>query len=311
MPTANDAAELRVLVLSDNRPGHYNLSKGIVAAIATHRPVAQTWLEVRRGRWPGWLTAAATNANVSPAQILSWIYGLSADAVPPADLIVSAGAETLAANIAIARLQSIPNIFYGSLRRFRPRDFALVLTSYQPPSGVRNIVQTLKPSAHPHRPLSAHSAGPRYGLLVGGPTSGIDYTLEDWSKLIAAIKATTADEGITWLVSNSRRTPADASTRIADLAATHPSPIEKFLDVRSSSAGSLEGLLERSSAVVVTADSSSMISEAIWAGRPVIAVTPAQFKLTANERGYRQWLADRGWLAETTIQNLTGDTVRR
>jgi hypothetical protein len=40
-------APLHVWVLSDNQPGHYNQSRGIVAALQRLRPVEQHWLAVQ------------------------------------------------------------------------------------------------------------------------------------------------------------------------------------------------------------------------------------------------------------------------
>jgi uncharacterized protein len=121
---------LKVLLLSDGRPGHFRLAEGIVAAVGRRRSVAVEQLHCRRGRWPGRVLAALSNANRFDVPILQTVYGL----VPPLpgayDLVVSAGAETLAANIACARFAGADNIFYGSLRAFKPSSFSLVLTSY-------------------------------------------------------------------------------------------------------------------------------------------------------------------------------------
>src|SRR5262245_47915202 len=113
------SSPLHVLLLSDGRPGHSNLSEGIAAAVARRRTIEIHRIEVRRGRWPGRVAAALANAKVPPHRILRHVYKQDADTLPHADLIISAGAETLAANVAAARLKGIPNIFYGSLRQFR------------------------------------------------------------------------------------------------------------------------------------------------------------------------------------------------
>ena len=38
---------LRVLVLSDDQPGHYNLSRGIVAALRRIQPVQESWMTLK------------------------------------------------------------------------------------------------------------------------------------------------------------------------------------------------------------------------------------------------------------------------
>ena len=121
---------LTALLFSDGRPGSYHLAEGIVTAINHIRPVVTVRLEVSRGWWSGKILALLINAGASPHWVLKKVYGLDPDALPPADLIVSSGAETLPANIAAARILDVPNIYYGSLRWYRTTDFTLVLTSY-------------------------------------------------------------------------------------------------------------------------------------------------------------------------------------
>jgi len=38
---------LRVLVLSDDQPGHYNLSRGVVAALRRIQPVQESWMTLK------------------------------------------------------------------------------------------------------------------------------------------------------------------------------------------------------------------------------------------------------------------------
>jgi mitochondrial fission protein ELM1 len=308
---------LTVLILSDGRPGHFNLSEGIAAAIGRLGPTEIERIEVRRGRWPGLLAATLANARLPAALMLRTVYCLDAARIPPADIVVSAGAETLAASIWIARHRRVPNIFYGSLRRFRPADFSLVLTSYERNAGRPRHALALKPSRlDPDRlPPSARSGpiGPAAppataALLIGGNAGGISYTEQDWARLLAFLRASNAIHGTRWLVSNSRRTPHETSNRIADLAAGPDSPIARFIDVRTGSAETLESMLAAVEAVVCTDDSSSMVSEAIWARRPVVGVRPAAFDLPADEARYRSWLAGQRWISSLDIADLTPES---
>ena len=222
---------LRILILSDQRPGHYHLSEGIASALASRFQVKVNRLSVRRGRWPGAVLAGFVNAGIAPSLVLSRVYGVSPRAIPEADLVVSAGAETLAANAAVARLRGVPNIFYGSLRYFSHRHFSLVLTSYQRQVRHHNQVMVLKPSAvtaaaSPLDDLACNravglsqsgrfSAGQTVALLVGGDGGGASYGREDWFRLEEFIAAARRDLGVRWQVTNSRRTPDDVSDRLA------------------------------------------------------------------------------------------------
>jgi mitochondrial fission protein ELM1 len=305
---------LKALLISDGRPGHHHLAEGILAAIARCRPVETTRIEIDRRRWmPGRFLAAFVNGGMSPSAVLRLGYGLKAGRLRGADIVVSAGGDTLAANAAAARLLGVPNIFYGSLRRFKPEDFALVLTSHAC-NGVRpRHVVTLKPSAvDPDtmaRPASlaggTGGSGPTIaGLLIGGNTATIRYSAQDWSQLIDFMRAFHASAGTRWIVSNSRRTPPEASDRLAALAAEPGSPVESFIDVRNAGSETLAGLFARSELVIATVDSSSMVSEAVWARRPVIAVAPASSRLSDHEQEYRDYLEASGWARSIAIADL-------
>ncbi|MBU1213291.1 MAG: mitochondrial fission ELM1 family protein [Alphaproteobacteria bacterium] len=317
---SHDTAPLRVLLISDGRPGHFNLSEGIVAAVARRRTVEVQRLEVRRPGWtPGWALAALTNAGMSPVRILQSVYGIPADSLGQPQLIVSAGGNTLAANIAAARLTKAPNIFYGSLRRFSPRDFALVMTSYAADVHAQNRLMWLKPSkldpaagppVQSAKPAAANASAPQnLGLIVGGDAGTVHYDRDDWDRLFALLEACSKAWQARWIVANAPRTPDAVSDRLAALASTPDSTIATFIDVRSAGPGTLGLLLGGSRAVVCTADSSTMLSETVWMQRPVVAVAPRDFALPENETAYRDWLEKNGWSRQMPIDGLTPEIL--
>ena len=168
------ARPLNVLLLSDGKPGHYHQAEGVIAALARLGPVNTTRLEVRR-RFviPTRILLQLVNAGAPAARILRFGYGLAATALPPADVVVSAGGETLAANAAAAKQLGAANIFCGRLRRLAPEHIALVLVTLESLAAHPNHLVCLPPSpidvgqAHPpaeprrvsaaptHRPASA------------------------------------------------------------------------------------------------------------------------------------------------------------
>lgn len=309
------APPLRILILSDGRPGHYHLSEGIAAALARRRPIEIARFGVSRGRWPGGVAAGLVNSGIATARIMKWLSGLDVAEAPAADVIVSAGAETLAPNVLLARARQVPNIFYGSLRSFRPEDFALVLTSYARNAGRPRHALALKPSAADPdavRPDAARRrAGPiaTLGLLVGGASGTFRYGPEDWRGLLALIDETHGRLGIRWLVSNSRRTDTDFSDALAERAADPSGPIVRFVDVRRAGAGTLREIFAASDAIAVTDDSSSMISEAIWMRLPVVGLQPRTSRHPPDEQIYRDWLAGNGWCRSRPIDGLTPDDL--
>jgi mitochondrial fission protein ELM1 len=307
---------LRILILSDGRPGHFHLSDGIAAAIGRRRGVQILRCDVDRGGWPGVVAAVAVNSRVADPIVLQVLSGHRELDFPAADLIVSAGAETLPANVLLARMRRIPNIFYGSLRRFRPEDFALVLTSYERNAAQPNHALALKPSATdpdtvcPGRTWSAGAPIRTAGLLVGGDSGTFTYADADWQNLLRLLEACHAASGLRWLVSNSRRTADAVSDDLARMAARPVGPIASFVDVRTAGSGTLHDIFARADAMVVTDDSSSMISEAIWMRLPVVGLRPLRSSHPKDEQIYRDWLARNGWCRSLPLEGLTPDRLR-
>jgi len=297
---------LLALLITDGKPGHESLSDGILAALARSCSIARNRLEVARPRWlPPRALSALTSSR---SRLLPRLLGLDLAALPRPDIIVSAGGDTLAANVITARHFACPNVFYGSLRRYPPDDFALVLTSYAEHASRPNIAMSLKPSARDPDTLPLpprHIGHPIHiGVLIGGDSGTIGYTGADWDHLLALL-AQSNPASVCLTVANSRRTPDAVSDRIAALAATGT---VGFVDVRTAGPGTLGPLFAASHAILATVDSSSMISEAVWARRPVVVLTPERWSLPASEQGYRNWMAANGW---TTAHPLAQASTAR
>ncbi len=304
---------LKVLLLSDGRPGHFRLAEGIVAAIERRRSVHVQRLDCHRGRWPGAVLGAASNTAMFDRALLKTVYGLAPPETGAFDLIVSAGAETLAANVACARLTGAANIFYGSLRLFRPENFSLVLTSYARNANRPRHAMVLKPSGIPWRAERPPAVGPARppataALLLGGDAGTTTFAAEDWQRLLAFVTDTHAAHGTRWIIANSRRTPDAIGDRLVAAVALPNAPIKSFIDVRDSAATTLAAAFVQAEAVVCTDDSSSMVSEAISAGLPTVGARPGHHALPLDEADYRAYLQNERWHHVIDISALTPDT---
>ena len=298
-------SKLRILIISDGRAGHFHLSEGIAAALGRKQDVDTEYLQINCNNYPGLAVSMMTRSWMSSQQILRIVYGLKMIALPDVDLVVSAGSKTLAANICMSRLLNAANIFYGSLRRFRAQDFTLVLTSYPRQTRLApNIIHALKPSALDPDTLPSTNVNGRFGMVIGGPSRRINFSQNDWRILGNMMQNTHMLCGVRWSVSNSRRTPKEVNAMLSALSKKKHSPIDEFIDVTSTRQKTLSDLFAKVSSVVCTADSSSMISEAVWARKRVIAIEPNKFALTRNERNYRDWLESKGWIISYKLKEI-------
>ncbi len=304
---------LAILLLSDGRPGHYHLADGVAAAIARRRPVTVTRVAVARRRIaPGRLLGALVDRGTPARVILSLGYGLDASALPArADLVLSAGGETLAANAAAARLLGARNIFCGTLRRMRADAFSLIVSSYAGHAGLPRHLVALKPNGIDPDSLGRRKASllpgqaPKVaGLLVGGDSGLFHYTDAEWQRLIAFLSASHSEHGIRWVVSTSRRTSATVGHAIQALAAVSDGPIAEFIDFRTAGPGTLPHLFSAVEAILCTEDSSTMISEAVCARLPVVGVAPRAHGFKTDEREYRDFMRDQGWCRFLSLDAL-------
>ncbi|MFO3705547.1 mitochondrial fission ELM1 family protein [Xanthomonas codiaei] len=130
--------------------------------------------------------------------------------------------------------------------------------------------------------------GPRLALLIGGPTAQVSWTPEALAALCARLSAQLRALGGSLLVTLSRRTPADAVAPLRAACAGLPHLL--WCDQRDGP-NPYAGLLGWADAIVATADSVNLLSEACATRVPVAAA----FGDLANGRvgSYLHTLRDR------------------
>jgi len=312
---------LRILHLSDGRPGHYHLAEGVIAALARLCETQVEKIRIRR-RWlaPGRLLRLLIQADkINAGLILKLGYGLDATSLKNVDLVISAGGQTLPANVAAARLLGAGNIFVGSLRGLESNNFSLIISSYERHVQRPRHFVTLKPSAFDPdmlgRPELAGVFGADHppklaGLLVGGDSGLFKYTDDEWLALFAFAREVSHAWGTRWLVSTSRRTPPAIAQAAFDLA-KDSQVVADFIDYKMAGPGSLNRIFSRVDMVVCSEDSSTMISEAVWARLPVVGVSPANHSFKPEEAEYRQMMTGNNWCRFMPIAGLNVETFGR
>jgi len=319
--TQSDSAPVRpqsltALLLADSKPGHYHQSEGVIAAIGRMRPVTTLRREIRRRFFlPTRTLLQLVNRGASAAAILRLGYGIDPSSLPTADVVVSAGGETLAANAAAAKLLGAANIFCGRLRRLAPEHVKLVIVSLQQFAELPNHLVCLPPSPIDVElpPATGKPRGVRFGrtkpparvgVLIGGNSGAYRYRRQDWLQLIAFLRAVHRAHGVRWLAATSRRSGRFIGDALASMAKTGEGGLETFIDFRTAGAGTLAHIFAAADAILCTDDSTTMISEAIGARLPVVSVGPAASALEAREAEYRQFLAREGWYRSLALSRL-------
>ncbi len=264
-----------VLLLSDGRPGHFRQSEAICLGLSRRMETKVERIELIKPRiFPRRLARYAATL-LPPRLVLRWLYGITT--VPKADLIVSAGGNTLAANIALAKLTGAPNVFTGTPRHVDRKSFALVLTPYKSEATLPNTAYALKPCALDPTAFAAPKRWPakpfRIAVFIGGPIPSADFQDADWQALAELMRTLARTYDVRFTLVTSRRTP-DAFYTALDSIIARQDIVDRFIDHRQAGTGSIaEGYA--ADAIFATSDSMSMITEGCAARRPVIVLAPA------------------------------------
>ncbi len=312
------AAPLQVWVLSDQRAGHYNQSRGIVAALERVRPLEVHWLDlslrVGLARSPmRWLL----NRGKPPAP--AWLrafYRLPKLPSRPCELIVSTGGKTSFANAWLARRFGARNVFAGSLRRLSPELFDAVLTlpgfAAQAASHLRVELPPCPLDASVLRQPGAElraSLGdepyPLWALMLGGDGAGFRYRKSDWRALCDLCNRAAAVFGIRWLLLSSRRTGRDAEAALQ--AGVNASRLAVACWHHAGDSCEVAPLLGAADRIFVTEDSMTMLTEAIHAQKPVVSLSPARARPDLRYAGMLERFAAAGWIRRERIASLAAD----
>ncbi len=306
---------LRVCVLSDGQPGHYNQSRGVLQALRRLRPVEEAWFNMQlRVGLARRLLRGVVNRDPPPRSLWPLRLAYRFERLPGADcdLIVSAGGKTSFANAWLGAVLRVPNLYAGSLRGLCARRFSVVLTLEPVQGAASNLVVPLPPSAVDWDQVEQRGGvfrqqlgvpGQRYWtLLLGGDGAGYRYAQADWLQLARLVNTLAARHGIRWLLVSSRRSGRVAETLLrqhVDAAC-----VARTCWYRDGDAYQAEAWLGAAERVFVTEDSMTMLTEAACARRPVHSLRPARAAPGARYEQALQRFCARGFLCRHTLAQL-------
>jgi hypothetical protein len=250
-----------ILVLSDGKPGHVNQS----IALARHLGCPFETVRVDfRNRPFKLLSYLLDRVGVYLPSLLRW------DPSPegPFSAVVSAGSETYYGNKILARRHNVPSVAIMLPQGYR-LDFDLIIAQDHDSPPVKKNILTLPVNLCRVEPMGVFRPreGERYAaLVVGGPNRVFGFDRDRFREALDAIFSGFPDFRI--VVATSRRTPAEIEREIE----RYPFE-ERFLYSRNP-VNPIPDFLSACEHVLITADSTSMISEAVTFGRARIEILP-------------------------------------
>ncbi len=239
--------QLRVLLITDGKPGHLNQLKGLLAQLQAHCDVHAEWLDLH-------------------AQPMStWALWKQARQSAPVDIVIGAGHRTHKAVLLLGRhaftcllmKPSLPISWFDACvipRHDQPRHSEAILVT----DGVLNTVRP-KPA---DRPVSGQGL-----LLIGGASKHYAFDSESIQTQIEAILAQSSGH---WVLTDSRRTPADFLAQLEQrLAQAGLSSAIRLYPHQETEPDWLPTQYQQADAIWVTPDSVSMVYESLTSGNPV------------------------------------------
>ncbi len=308
----------RVLVLSDGKPGHYNQSFGIAKALDEIETIETDWVQLRfrmkffRSIIKYCLKYRKIRSFFEKKYSLKYVpffYTLTPKTeLSTYDYIISTGGDTAFLNawISISNPETY-SIYNGNPRGLNFLPFNAITTVID--LGFENqIILDVAPtmiqiSNKKNDSIILEKFGlsqkSYFVLLIGGNGAGYQYMDADIERLIKQSNRISKKLNISWLVTTSRRTTIEHEKRLKiALSAAY------FVDYHREPQKVMKDFLALAEIVFVTEESSSMISEAIASGKPVVTLYPKEMKPDSNYKKILQKFENEKRIIRTTIEQF-------
>ncbi len=297
-----------IWIISDGLPGHYNQSIGLSNAIQSYFKYEVIVVDVQI-KHKSLRFLMRLIANYFPyflgRNAFSFFYQHGDLPSKKPKLVISAGGNTIFANISLSKPIKINNIHSGTLKHYKS-DLIDKIFTVVPLEGVNNNVVLDLPPANIDQQKTTRD-DPFYTLLIGGDGAGYSYTDSDWKQLALAVIEIANRDNISWMITTSRRT----GKRVEKLLRNHldENVIKEVVWFSSNPQKVVKRFLEEARVVFCTEDSLTMVSEAIYTHKPVITIQPQFMKPEKNDALALQKYQNKQFIIRTPITNLASQVI--
>lgn len=268
--TADATKALRIIALLDGRPGHEKQTMGIIQALQKKVPVQLTRMHVSG--------FSILDKLIQTCRLYLPGTGLSHPHMRDVDLMIGTGSRTHLPMLLYKKKYAVPAITCMTPASHLQNRFDLCFVpEHDGRPGDKNIMLTV---GAPNQSHNKRAHREECGLILLG---GIDTQSHHWEsyqvvRMVERIIAT--DRQKSWTISSSPRTPQDTVAMLKQLSKQYDNI--HFFDYKDTPPGWIEEQYDKNKVVWVTADSISMIYEAITAGCSV-GIFPMQW-LSKNSK---------------------------
>ena len=276
---------MRIAIISDGIPGHFNQSIGVANLLDEDTPSQQTIFKIvhkfplMRSITRLYLRHLCKNVKILKIQkILDIYYPLN---LKNFDLIIAAGGNTSFITAALSKKYNIPSIQIGSLRGLKATFFTAHITLEPDIRSSSNIVTLLAPNRYKPNLERDKTNKNKALFLLGGDGSGYTYSMEDWKNLEKNIKYLESSTGIKPLIVTSRRTNKIHEDYLYNSMNAYCDPGSIWFH-RGGEDADLNSMFDDSDFIYVTEDSAMMITESVSSGLSVSTLSPKTIKSNAK-----------------------------
>ena len=270
---------MKVAIISDDKPGHFNQSKGVVNLISEDIDLEYTVfrsklkLHFLRSLLKLYQKFLAKNFNKTNAKKIIKIFQYVD--LEDFDLLISSGGNTIYHSAALSNLFKIKNIHIGSIKDINLNNFEAHITTDAVINSPNNIVTDLAPTRF--KPdVKEKSKSNKSLFLLGGNGAGYLYNESDWKNLINGIKDLAETKNISPIIVTSRRTNKIHESLIFNEINTI-SDVASVWFKKTGENADLNSIFRMVDAIYVSEDSATMTTEAISSGLPVFTLYPKSF----------------------------------
>lgn len=286
----------KVLKISDGKAGHISISDGIIEAIGKYNDIEIKELHLKlRVKLFLQIIKFILKYDLLYAKFVTsnwfmhFLYDNYSDIDSEIDFVVSAGGDTMFANIWLSKKLNAKNIFFSFSKKINPKYFTLVLSTLDELNTPNSIKLNILPAGANSNNLNIkieefcrqnnlNLKSKYFTLLIGGNGSGYKYKHNDYVNLVNNFMKIVKENNAKALITTSRRTGVNNEKLLKELFDKHGEDVAYSVYYDANPERIISIYLALTTAIFVTEDSGSMIAESISCKKPVFTLFPETVK---------------------------------
>jgi mitochondrial fission protein ELM1 len=297
---------MKILKITDGKPGHITVSDGVIDAISQNYAVEVTELHIKlRVKFLLRVLKFIINNDWLRRNTMTydWLLGVFYKNYQrpnrPVDLIISTGGDTSFINVWLAKALDAKNIYCSNLRGIKPELFYLLISTLE--SNLENSIQleiaptkiglkNILPDINHFCDKNGIDKKKKYFvLLIGGNGAGYRYTKKDFTNLVKNFMNLVLKNDAKALITTSRRTGMENEKFLHEQFSKYNKYIAYSVYFNEKPEKVVAAYLNLATKIFVTEESGSMITESLFYKKPVFTLRPKNVK---DQKRYELFLDD-------------------